>query len=240
MAQYSNIMPRGKQYRKTRQYSAGIRYQNKAIGKIGADVKYLKTVVNSELHYFIVTTSDNIDSTGTLRSLNDVALGDGASNRTGTSILPRYQTINVHVNKSLAGAAPDHETIRMMVFRYWGEQTSASDIPAVSEVLNTLDPLSFLSEDNTGSRGDRERRIEVHKSKIFTLDKVAQTSRTYKLNIQLNGMNKNVKDHIKYRESGVNPYPVSGGFFILFISDNATGSNKSSFNYNSKMSFHDN
>ena len=43
------------------------------------DISYLKTLVNSEAHYFTAATSNNIDSVGTIQSLNQVAVGDGTN-----------------------------------------------------------------------------------------------------------------------------------------------------------------
>lgn len=205
--------------------------------KANMDIKYLKTIINSELHEHVTNTSNNIDSTGSTYSLNTVVQGDSAATRTGNSILPRYQQINLNINKALSG--PSHETFRVILFRYWGEQSSSAPSVTVSEILQTLDPRSFLNDDNCGAKGDRERRIEIHKSKLFTLDQVSDTSRTWKWNVNVNGLQTNTKQHIKFR-SAATEEPVSGGFYILFISDNATGANKASFNIYSKLSFYDN
>ena len=204
------------------------------------DVMYLKSLVNAEMHYHLDNFSGNIDTTGTVISLNDVPQGDDDNNRTGTSILPRWQGINFHVNKKItATGTVDHETIRVILFRYWGESSDALPSVIPGDVLAVVDPLSFLSQNNTGSKGDRERRIEVHKSKLFTLDSVADTSRTYKWNVQINGVNNKPKEHIKYL-SEVTGEPLSGGFYLLFISDNGTGANKASYTIRSKLNFYDN
>ena len=122
------------------------------------------------MKYFTFATSNNIDSTGRIDSLNNIVQGDTHNDRTGTSVLPRFQSINLHVNKSLTG--PAHETFRIIVFRYWGESTSQVPAVTVAEILQSADPLSYLNDDNSGAKGDRERRIEIHKSKLFTLDNV--------------------------------------------------------------------
>lgn len=237
-------MPYKKSYGKKRYNGGGARYQRNnyaLVNKLNFDMKYMRTLINSEMHSFLVSAGSNIDSTGVVSSLNIIAQGDDEANRTGNSILPRYQSINLHVNKKITSAGTvDHETIRVMLFRYWGEATSGS-APSVtiSEVLDTAHPLSYLNEDNTGKRGDRDRRIEVHKSKLFTLDSVANTSRTWKWNVEVNGLNKKVKDHIKFRNN-TTFQPISGGFYILFVSDNSTGGNKSAFEFTSKINFHDN
>lgn len=228
---------RGPKYKRTRQYRARVSYRNPAIGKLSADVKYLKTVVNAEMNYFIFATTNNIDSVGRIDSLNNIPVGDDHNNRTGTSILPRFQSVNLHVNKSLTG--PAHETIRVILFRYWGEETSQAPNVTIGDVLQSTSPLSYLNDDNAGKKGDRERRIEIHKSKLFTLDNVATTSRTWKWNVQVNGPNKNIKDHMKYR-ANVLEGPISGGFYLLQISDNATGANKAAFGVNCKLNYYDN
>lgn len=237
-------MPYKKNYRRNGNGYHPIAKRVNTYGRAGyqlyKDVSYLATLINSEMHSFQLATSNNIDSVGRTESMNIIPQGNGENERTGNSVLPRYQSINIHVNKAIAG--PAHETFRVILFRYWGEATSAAPVVTVGEILDSfgaIGPLNFLNEDNTGKRGDRERRIEIHKSKLFTLDQVADTSRTWKWNIEVNGMNKKVKDHVKFR-SDVLESPVSGGFFLLFISDNATGSNKASFGIQCKINYHDN
>lgn len=233
-------MARSQYYKKNRQYGVkfgGAVNLRKQQYKANMDIRYLKSIVNSELFSHTGSTSNNIDSTGTVLSLNDVPQGDGGVSRTGLSILPRYQSINISINKSLTG--PAHETFRLIVFRYWGEATSVAPSVTVSEILQNVNPHSYLNDDNTGSRGDRERRIEVHKSKLFTLDNVSDTSRTWKWNIQVNGQNVRNKQHIKYRD-GTTESPISGGFYVLILSTNGTGGNKSSFTTYYKLGFYDN
>jgi len=139
--------------------------------------------------------------------------------------------------KSTTG--PSHETFRVILFRYWGEATSAAPAVTVAEVLESVGPHGFLNNDNTGARGDRERRIEVHKSKFFTMNNLAKLDLAYKWNINVNGMKVRDKEHIKYRSTATEQ-PVSGGFYFLFISTNATGANKASFDVHTKLSFYDN
>lgn len=233
-------MPYNRKYKKRSEKNAVRRF--KTYGNAGVqaykDVKYLKTLINAELHFHVGSLSDNIDNIGNVWDLSSIPQGDGDNHRTGTSVLPRYQSIYFHVNKAIA-AGPTHETIRLICFRYWGEQSSAAPSISPLDVLTTLDPLSFLNDNNTGKRGDRERRIEIHKSKLFTLDQVSDTSRTYRWNIEVNGPNKQVKDHIKFR-SATTEGPISGGFYMFFISDNATGANKSSITLKTKLNFYDN
>ncbi len=230
-------MPIQQRKTRTRQYRAAVAYKNPLFGSVSADVRYLKTVVNSEMSYFNFSNSSNFDATGAVHSMNNIIQGDTHNDRKGTSVMPRYQSVYLHINKQLAG--PTHETFRVILFRYWGESSSQVPSVTIGEVLQKTDVLAFLNDDNAGKRGDRERRIEIHKSKLFTLDNVASTSRTYKWNIQVNGMNKKIKDHIKFR-TNLTEQPISGGFYMLVLSTNATGNDKSSFSMNSKLNYYDN
>lgn len=229
---------RRKYYKKKKQ--GRVQIYGRAGKQLYKDVMYLKTLVNSEPHNFTAASSNNIDSTGVVISLNDIAVGDGITERTGTSLLPRWQSLNLTINKKITPAGTvDHETYRIILFRYWGEASSAAPAVTLAEVLQSSVENAFLNDDNTGSKGDRERRIEVHKSKFFTLDSVAQTARVFKWNVAVNGPQKKVKEHIKYRTQNTEQ-PVSGGFYLLIMSDNATGANKSAYKYNSKLVFYDN
>lgn len=205
------------------------------------DVMYLKTLINSEPHTFTVAGSDNFTSTGAVHSLNRVPAGDGDHARTGTSMLPRYQQVNICIKKPATNDAGTitHECCRLILFRYWGESSSAAPSVAPSEILDSLSPLSFLNDDNTGSKGDRERRIEILKSKVFNLNTNNKSQQNYKFNIQVNGPNQQEKQHIKYRASTTED-PISGGFYLLLISDNSSGTLLSALDYNAKLVYYDN
>lgn len=233
-------MPRGANYRSTRNYRVsvgGAVNLRKQQARLNADVRYMRTLINSEMNRFTLVTSNNIDSVGQIVSLNDIPQGDNLNFRTGTSILPRYLTIHMSLNKSLTG--PAHETFRVMLFRFWGSQSTATPAVLVSDILQSIDPRSMLNDDNTGSKGDRERRIEVHKSKFFTLDNVSDTKRAFNWNINVNGKHVTNKQHIKYKTSTTES-PVSGGFWLLFLSDNATGANKAAYNFTAATGYYDN
>ncbi len=169
----------------------------------------------------------------------DIAQGDTAINRTGSTVLPRFQSINLTLQKNITANAPEIEVYRIMLFRYWGEGTEATPLVEVSDVLQGAQPYSFLNADNTGGRGERERRIEVHKSKFFQLDKIHKPHMTYKWNVKVNGLNKKTKDHIKFASSATEQ-PVSGGFYLLVISDNGVMNEHSVLSFNSKINFYDN
>lgn len=210
-----------------------------AARQLASDVMYLKGLINSEPKYHIVQASNNYDYNGIVQSLSTISQGDGTSDRDGNMVLPRYLTINMSFGGTIAGNTP--VVVRMIIFRYWGEATSASATVTPSEVLATIGsqyaPYTHLNDDNTGSKGDRQRRIEVLKSKLVNFDNINMRDCVRKYNIVVNGGNK-PKEHIKF-SSATTSGPVSGGFYILFISDNATGTN-AKFTLESKLTFYDN
>lgn len=206
------------------------------------DVMYLKSLVNSEPHYHVLQTSGNFDGTGTVLSLCDIPQGDDAINRTGTSVLPRFLTVRLLVNKAIDGAALSHETFRVIIFKYWGEDPNTAPSVSVGDILeytSAPSPTNFLDTGITGAKRDRERRIQVLRNKIFTLDQVATTSRVYDWNITMNGPKVKYKQHIKYRSSATEE-PCSGGLYCLVISNYSGAAAKSSYNIASKINYYDN
>lgn len=234
-------MPYRRTYkRKENPYKKRVRVYGRAGKQLYKDVMYLKSIVNAEPKYFQQGLIKQLDDNGTVDSLCNIAQGDGVNNRDGTSVLPRFLTIQASVKKNLNASAVDFETVKILIFRYWGEQTTSAPSVTIADILQDGDCLSFLNDDNTGKRKDRERRIELARSKFFTIDKVNRTSYTFKINIEVNGMSKQHKDHIKYRSNATED-PVSGGFYFLMISDvSNTDLYKSDLDFRSKLTFYDN
>jgi len=114
--------------------------------------------------------------------------------------------------------------------------------PAVGNVIVTTGsaqaPLSHLNDDITGSRGDRQRRIEVLRSEMFTLDPVGKTSMDYSYNIEMNGPTVQRKQHMKFASSST-ATAISGGLYFLIVSDSATAA-EIAWTINSKVVFYDN
>lgn len=217
-----------------------------AIRQLGKDVMYLKGLINSEPKFHPVTSSNNFNYAGTVLSLCDIPQGDDGASRDGNRVLPRYFSVNVHINKAIdsgyaGGTTTNHTTVRMIIFRWWGEAVGAAGTsPTPAEILGTVSdqyaPLRHLSSKITGSKGDRCRRIEVHRNEMFTLDQISKTSMDFSFNIKLNG-GKKPKEHMEYNSSATAP-PTDGGFFILFISD-VLGTDVSYY-LESKVVFYDN
>lgn len=210
-----------------------------AARQLASDVMYLKGLINSEPKYHIVQSANNFSYNGTVISLSSIPQGDDTTNRDGNMVLPRYLSINLLLGSTDGNTDPVR--VRCILFRYWGEATSSTPSVSVSEILSTVGssyaPYSHLNDDNTGARGDRQRRIEVLKSKLVSFDNCAVLNRIYKWNIVMNGNNKK-KEHIKFVGSSTGE-PVSGGLYILFISDLIL-STEAKYQFESKLTFYDN
>lgn len=215
-----------------------------AVSQLARDVAYLGSLVNSEPHYLTTTTSNNFDYNGSVLGLSAVSVGDLVSNRTGNRILPRFLNIKGYISTTTLTSRSDPINFRVIIFRWWGDDTSATPaVPSASDVLATTGsqyaPLSHLNDDVTGSKGDRNRRIEVHKSfDELVVKDVSPMYHQFDCNITLNNPGSAVKEHIQF-QSNTSTIPISGGFYILFISDDAT-STQLHYKFSSKLVFYDN
>ena len=202
-------------------------------------VNYLSSVVNSELKYHESVYVYSIDGAGTILPFNNIVQGDSQVNRTGNTVLPKWLTLHMALRHNDA-TTEESEVIRIIVFRYWGEGTDAAPNVTVGDILDIANPLSFLNDNNTGSRGDRERRIQIHKSYLLALNKSDKALRTFKLNIAVNKPSNKRKEHMKFRSSATED-AISGGFYVLVIGENLVGAvEKNSIDVRGKLNFYDN
>lgn len=205
--------------------------------QLAKDVMYLKTLINSEPHNHYVDSSNNFNWAGTVVSLSAVPVGDTGEDRTGNRVLPRFAHLRMHVQN-----AEQQNYVRVMLFRYWGDATSAVPVVTPAEVLRTVGtqfaPLSMLNEDNTGPRGDRARRIEVLKNVLLNLDSTQASSAVLDWDVEMNGMQVDKKEHMEWADAVGQPTdPISGGLYLLFISNSATNC---AYQVASKLVFYDN
>ncbi len=215
---------------------------SKAGYQLAQDVAYLGSLVNSELHLHTTNASGTISPLGEIITLCNIPVSSAKVGRNGNSVLPRYMNVNLNILKSADGASVDHETIRIILFRYWGQDTEQDpEIPFVDSILDTVDVLAFLNNNNTGGFGKRGRRIEIKQSKLFTLNKFTNSSRMFRWNVKTNGPKTplDMKSHIKFQGTALDE-PISGGYYLLLMTDNVTGTLEATFSHNSSIHFYDN
>lgn len=223
-------MPYRKSYRRYRKKKT----YPKSNYQLTRKVNYLSSMINSELKYHNrAVGASALSAAGTVYSLADIPQGDAATARDGNSVLPRYLSINGYIYSATTTA----EIVRVILFRYWGEATDATPSVAPGDILQTLTVLSFLNQSNIGSKGDRQRRIEVMKSKMYNFNAKSTNSINIKWNVQSNGPNVKNKMHTRFRTAATQE-PVSGGYYLLVISDATIVG--STIDFLSKLSFYDN
>lgn len=229
-----------KQIKKNPGFQQRYRVYKPAMKQLASDIMYLKGIINSEPHYHIVQSANNFNYNGIVVSLANIPVGDDSNNRTGERILPRYLSVNLYIGRT-GGATATNQVMRAIIFRYWGETTSAAATVSPSEVLSTVGtafaPLSHLNSDNVGPKGDRQRRIEILRNETFTsIDGTESNQHVFNWNIEMNGGQ--VKEHIQYRNSATGE-PISGGLYILLIT-NASTATDGAYELESKLTFYDN
>lgn len=214
----------------TRQY--GARFQATAkipkIGKLQADVNYLKAVVNSELynvyanHAAAILTAGNMFNVG----LDSITQGDGNNQRTGNSILPRYVTYKWFIQRASAATSPC--LVRLIFFR-WLDST----VPTAANILQAGNPISPLNEDITGNAKDR--KILVYKSQSVVINNSDKDMVKGKFDFEFNQPGMDTKWHTKYNDAGT---VLKNNLYLLVIG-NLTPNNPS-FNGSYRVSYHDN
>lgn len=195
------------------------------------DVRYLKGLINSELHYdYASYTGQVVDNAGVIYHLSAIGQGDTNSTRSGNTILPRYLTYCV---KLINDNAPT-DTVRFIIFRW---KDNSTPLPADIFEDNSNPVYSPLNDNITGNV--RDRQIDILKDEWVNLGTSSESngSRFYKDTIDLNPPTKNIKDHIKY-DNGVTTSPL-GGIYMLFIGRRPTLT-ATTFEGSHKLSFHDN
>lgn len=211
-----------------------------ALKQLGRDVMYLKGLINSEPKLHDVETSLNYNNNGSIIDLSEIVSSTSAAGRSGTKVLPRYLNMNIHVNQIAVTGTSTHATHRLIIFRYWGEDANSSPNVTPSDILQTVGtqyaPVTHLSDNITGSRGDRTRRIDVLRNEFFTLDVVSHTSVDFQYNIEMNKASQ--KNHIEFRSTATEE-AMSGGLFLLIITDNATNTDQALW-VGSRLTFYDN
>lgn len=162
-----------------------------------------------ELKFFDATSGlTNVPNTGILSvPLNDPAQGTGGQQRLGQTVAVKSCTYRLDIRQAAAGALPS--TVRAMLI--WDKQPNGA-LPAVADVLQTVDFTSFLNMAN------RERFVVLRNDYVSLSpqgDQVVYIERFVKINMLTQYLD------------GATPTPPAydiqtGMLFLLFISDQPT------------------
>jgi len=185
-------------------------------------VKYLRTLVNSEVHkHDVGPTSQTVGTTATIVQLNAIAQGDTAAQRTGQSILAKYLAIKFSLTTH---ATPQQTLVRIILFM--DKQQVADTAPGTTDLLSSNSTFAFLNNQASG-------RFQVIKDWFVEVDPASKPCRTWKFYKKYAGSNL----HCKY--NGVNNTDIQkNGIYLLMLSSEAT--NTPTLTYATRFGFHDN
>lgn len=190
--------------------------------KAWTGVKYLKGLVNSEMHVNDIASSGTVDyTTGAIVSLNQIAIGDDISQRTGQSILVKYISFRGIVYRN---SANQNETFRIMVFRDTSNQGTA---PTLANVLqangSAYTPLSNLNL-------TFKDRFKILYTTTLTVS-ATNAEQVFKGYIRL-------QKHVKFDGSTATDYQKDSLWFL--ICSDQTGANLPSYRLYARTAFYDN
>lgn len=182
-------------------------------------VKYLRSLVNSEVHKKDKTGDPFVNSSGTVIALTDIFQGDRDFERTGNSVLLSAVNIDLTMVKA---STPATTFVRYILFQ--DKQQISDTVPAVTDILKTPIYNDFINRDTAG-------RFKILSSKVVTLTGNTPTRRvkTY---------HKFKGHHVRF--NGTSDLDIQrGGIYMLLLSDQIS-TNNPQVRYNTRAYFHDN
>lgn len=181
-------------------------------------VKYLKGLVNAELHSADFTnTGVSIPNTGSIVEFTTIAQGDNYNNRQGNSILAKYLFGRLEFVKH---GSSNYTFIRVI---YFVDTQQISDTsPAVTDVLASASTISPLNQFQKG-------RFSILKDMTVRLDTNVITH-TEKVSLKL-------PFHIKYNGTSGGDLQKNGVYMLVIGSE---PTNTPLYSYNMRISFYDN
>lgn len=171
-------------------------------------LKYIKTLVNSELYKYdtISTPNTAITGSGYNASFVDIAIGDGDNARTGNSILVKGVRLTGSFRNNTTSPVP-WTRVRVMIVRDT-QEVADTLYPSVSDLLENTGASICLSPLNSNTVG----RFTVLYDKVFTLDTLNKPQGIVKAYCPIN-------KHVRYNGSG-NTDIQKGNIFYMIICDN--------------------
>ena len=201
-------MPYKKYYKKRnyRRRRKPLAWYNKCVGTpkslaVSAlkGVRYLKGLVNSELHKESFADTLTVTTTGNVIHLTAITQGDGDNGRTGNSILLKsiFGRINVLQN---SGAASTF--YRMMVV--CDKQQIGDTSPTIAQILDGVNVISPLNNETVG-------RFSICWSRNFSTDNFKGSTKGWKINLRF-------QQHVRYNGSAGSDIQ-KGGVYLILLSD---------------------
>lgn len=194
-----------------------------SVGEIASSawkgVRYLKTLVNSEMYKKDNASSITPDSaSGSVVHLSDIAQGDGDDQRSGLSVFARSLWLQII---STIHTTADNTNYRVMVV--CDTQQVGDGTPTVATILDGVGINTPLNSATVG-------RFSVLYDKVYNLADAIMVTRIHRIYLPLS-------KHIRYNGSAGTDIQKNG-IYLVAVSSEAT--NTPTLNYNSRLSYRDN
>lgn len=202
----------------------GKAYEQKSVGSVAraawSGVKYLRTLVNSEVHKVDFTNNGTASNTPTILNLTGIAQGDGIADRSGNSILVSYLSVRLWLSMN---ALASNSVIRVIVF--CDKQQIADTAPTAADVLSVSS--NVLSHYNATKVG----RFQIIADKCLKMNLAsANQSQVIKIARKWN-------KHMRYNGTAATDIE-KGGLYVLVMSNEPV--NTVAFAYSIRLGYHDN
>lgn len=187
--------------------------------------RFIKGIVNSELHVYDFNSSSAIDSTGEVLRLSGVAQSDDLTGRTGRSILAKSLQVRMRLTSNASATTPTQ--IRTIVGIDYDANTT---LATIADVLSNIaaSPLTAMRELDT-DRG----RFKILFDRTLTLPTVAAGN----AGAFVNKYFKLGNHHIYFDNTTANS-DAKGKLFMINVSNQAT--NTPGKELEVRMRFYDN
>lgn len=183
-------------------------YDKPSVGNMAkaawSGVKYLRTLVNSEVHKLDTLFSNGsnaLSNSGFVGHLSGIAQGDAINQRTGNSVLASYLSMKLNL---INNATAVQLFGRFIIFR--DLQQVGDTTAAVTDVLESASPTAFYNASNVG-------RFQVLWDYMWSTDSTGHGVLNMKKNIRLN-------KHIRFNGTASTDIQ-KGGLYILALGDQA-------------------
>jgi hypothetical protein len=183
------------------------------------DVMYLKSLINSELHFADGNNSFTPPPSGVVQHITAIAQGDLRSERSGDYVLPRYVEFRLQITVNAVTANQRMSTIRFIAFR-WNSPTT----PTAASILSITSPLSPYTAATQGAHGDTGV-FDILCDKVYTVSPQWQMIQSPVIDCELSNPQR-PSQHVHFDGSSTTA-PIGGLYYLLVSSDVTSSSDVS-------------
>lgn len=188
-------------------------------------VKFIRGIVNSELHVHDSNYNTAISTTAEINRLSGIAQGDDSVGRTGRSILAKSFQIRLHLQANASATQPS--AVRFIVGI---DMDANSTLPTEAEILDVATASNLVAMRELDN--DRGRfRILVDKTFSLSIPSAGNGTLFFNKFIRLG-------NHHVYFDSTTNTSDAKGKLFFYIVSNQAT--NTVAKNFATRLRFYDN